>query len=406
MKEINNLIESTLGYFRVMPEIQPVLGLLFGHIILLYLVTLISFKLNKNKYTPLVKRYFAVYHSILFNLFVLVGYSTYFTFFNSEIFKLKLQGAIILITISLLSNCFFLFRKIYKETKENGISLWGVNHGQIQMVQSRVNFQNLVGSIRKYSFLVFFPFILLLLNPSQKYLYSIVFDNSSSMDQQIEFAKSELSKLVVNLKDNSTFIVSRFPQCKDEMDCNKLIIKSKMNLNDIVKTGDPQTLLPKTSIYENKIDFVDNIQNGILNISGLGSPIYEAIWQNFTSTIKVNSNQNYTKRKLIVLTDGADNMYSGVKGFISPSSCITDFGKDNVTIDEFYDEKAILLYNNPEPNNIVNTCSSFEILDGSNSESFKSAFTNQLVDIYFDKDFLIILSFILILGISFIYIFK
>jgi hypothetical protein len=406
MKEINKLFESSMGYFRTIPDFQYLFGLFLGHLIFLYVVAIFVLKIDKRKISPKLKLYTAIYISILFNLFSLVGYSTYFTFFNSQIFRLKLQGEIILIAIGLLFLTFFIFKKLYKESKGSGISLWGVNSGPFQMSSSRINFQGMVTKMRRYSLVVLVPFILLLFSPNQRYLYSIIFDNSSSMDQQIDFAKEELSNLVVNLKDNSTFIVSRFPQCKDEKDCNNIILKSKMNLNEIVKTSDPSTLIPITTIYETKKDFEENIQNGILDISEVGSPIYEAIWQNFSNSIKVNSNINYTKRKLIILTDGADNLYSGVKGFISPNSCISEFSKENVTIDNFYETKTILIYNQIESNNIINNCSSFDVLDGSNSESFKSAFTNQLVDIYFDKDFLFILSFIIIMGISFIYILK
>ena len=226
------------------------------------------------------------------------------------------------------------------------------------------------------------------------------------MENQLIFAKDALKEVVNNLNNNSSFVVSSVPICNTEQSCLALAGKSKRNLKDIVSVNDTGTLLASTNVFAKKEEFFSFINSGGIEITGAGSPIYECIWQNFIESVKLSESQSYTKKKLIVLTDGNDNLYAKVEGCIAPVNCIADYSYKAVAFSDFYSDLSFINYGEADNINMFKSCSAINVLNGYDYNSFKNSFYEQLEDIFFDKQFLWIIAIFLLLGISVIFTLK
>jgi hypothetical protein len=226
------------------------------------------------------------------------------------------------------------------------------------------------------------------------------------MENQLIYAKDALKEVVNNLNNNSSFVVSGVPICNTETTCLNLQLKAKKSLNNIVNVGDTGKLLASTNSFNSKEEFFSFINSGGIEITGAGSPIYECIWQNFMESVKLNETNSFSKKKLIILTDGNDNLYAKEAGFIAPINCISDFSYNNNVFNEFYTGATFISYGSSNASNIFKTCNNIEVLDGFDYSSFKNSFYEQLEDIFFDKQFLWIIAILLILGISIIFTLK
>lgn len=246
--------------------------------------------------------------------------------------------------------------------------------------------------------IVYLPFLLILFTPSNRYLYSIIFDNSASMDEQNSNAEEAIGAIVNNLKENSHYVITNIPLCKTEQDCERYQLAIKKNINQIIATGDTGNLTASTNIFNNKSDFFNYINSGGIKITGASSPIYECIWDNFIKTVQYCKDNDFDKKRLIVLTDGLDNLYAKDSGFKSPNICISEYKYKGTTLSEFYDDITFISYLSDSKKGIFNTCSEFQLLEGQSLSNLKEAFNDQLKDIYYDKELLLLLFIIITFG--------
>jgi hypothetical protein len=293
-----------------------------------------------------------------------------------------------------------------KAIKSDDIKVIGIISGPIIQKEKLIVATIKNRKLKAFVFLALLPFIILLFKPKESYLYSIVFDNSASMENQLIYAKDALKEVVNNLNNNSSFVVSSVPICNTEQSCLALAGKAKRNLKDIISVNDTGTLLASTNVFAKKEEFFSFINSGGIEITGAGSPIYECIWQNFIESVKLNESQSYTKKKLIILTDGNDNLYAKVEGCIAPVNCITDYSYKAVAFSDFYSDLSFINYGEADNINMFKSCSAINVLNGYDYNSFKNSFYEQLEDIFFDKQFLWIIAIFLLLGISVIFTLK
>jgi hypothetical protein len=253
----------------------------------------------------------------------------------------------------------------------------------------------------KYLFLiVFIPFMILLIKPKDKILYSLVFDNSQSMENQLGFAKNVIKDLTGKLKDNSTFVLTTIPLCYKESECLKLQNSSKRKLEKIISQKIQDSVIGSTFVAKNNNDLLEYIDGESLDISQIGSPIYECIWNNFIISTEENKNQSYSKKKLIIMTDGADNLYAKEFGFVRPSSSIFAFNLSNSSMNDFYNEISIINYENlnTDQNLISQTCPEVTVMEGTDLLTFEKAFLESLSQTYLDYYFVLLLLSILVIG--------
>ena len=252
---------------------------------------------------------------------------------------------------------------------------------------------------KMYFVIVFIPFLLLLFRPTSFNLYSIVFDNSGSMDVQNDNSKIALNSIIYNLNNNSNYIISQIPFCKGEKGCLQHISSVKKDLNSIVHVGENDQLVATTNFFETKKEFSEYINSSSLSITEASSPIYECIWDNFRKSVNLNNKHVYKKRTLIVLTDGADNLYAPPEDrVIEPTNCIIDYSYGKIKLADFYDNIKFISYKGIDNGGIFKTCSQIEVLNGENLEELKKSIISQFDDVFIDKIFLITIFFLLFIS--------
>ena len=403
---MKNITSAFVGYFKQQPDWLMSSYLIITSLVCVYLSTIILLRFIKKSESPFVRLQSAQFIACCISLLLLVTYTVYFTYFNSYIYKQHLQAVVILLVISHIGVLVKTISNLNKAIKSDNIKVIGIISGPIiqkeKLIAATVNNRKL----KMIVFMVLLPFIILLFKPKENYLYSIVFDNSASMENQLIYAKDALKEVVNNLNNNSSFVVSSVPICNNEKSCVALGEKAKRNLKDIISVNDTGTLLASTNVFAKKEDFFSFINSGGIEITGAGSPIYECIWQNFIESVKISESKSYTKKKLIILTDGNDNLYAKVEGCIAPVNCISDYSYQAVSFSDFYSDLSFINYGDADNINMFKTCSAINVLNGYDYNSFKNSFYEQLEDIFFDKQFLWIIAIFLLLGISVIFTLK
>jgi len=181
-----------------------------------------------------------------------------------------------------------------------------------------------------------FLFLLLILNP-KKNLITIIYDNSSSMEDNK--AIEALSETFDNLGDNNEIVLTtlggpdfNFSGIKKTM--NEILavkLYSQLQAGDVVYYSDP--ISAKAGLNQiTKIDY---------------SPISESIWKSFLFISSNLSNKNYENRVLIIITDGGDE----ISNSIMSSKFFFD---DEVFLNIFMPENTIVIdYSNGATNSLL-----------------------------------------------------
>jgi hypothetical protein len=396
--KIYTLYSELKHYFTSFPDAKYLAFGTLALILSIYLLIVIFTRLTHKNEPPQLRSRLGIIYSLLVVIFALITLSVYHTKFTSVIISHRLQSSIISALLFLIIGLYLSFKSGLKAVKTKGFNYLTVKEGPIELQRIFLVKRTMLIKLIRLTILLLLPLFMLLINPSSKYLYSIIFDNSPSMETQIALAQSYLGNTSEKLKDNSIFVVTSFPTCQNELECATLQ-KRLSNDIDTITRKDPTKLVAETYIIERKADLIDYLQNGALNISNCGSPIYEAIWQNFVSSIDAVQNESITKKKLIILSDGEDNLYRTDLGFTKPKNCLFDRNKRDINMNDFFDEISLIKYDGNGTENITSSCVEMNIYEGNDDASFEKSFLEQIEDIYFDKYFLIIVSILLILGI-------
>jgi hypothetical protein len=132
-------------------------------------------------------------------------------------------------------------------------------------------------------------------------LISLVYDNSESMQQTT--AVDALSETFDKLDKNNEVILTTIEgyQEGDQPPVAKTSMKEIMSVSKFsnLKAGNVVAFATPT-----------DAKNGLTQISNLcyGSPISESIWKTYLYIKETKANQEFSKKLLIVMTDGADNL--------------------------------------------------------------------------------------------------
>lgn len=402
-----SLWKSLIGYFSQWPNLEFALYLVVGAIAVSYILRSIYFHYvskNNNKniyYSYQVSGFF----SNLTTLFLIVVFTIVFTKFYSFIYIHGLQSVIIIILLVyliLLTRNYFLF--LQKNLKFE-LCDFGVYAGPIAKNEAQSKNKSRFKRHRLAGLVLLIPFLILLINSKQKVLFSIVFDNSVSMEEQNTNACNSLSSIISNLPEGVDFSITTIKPCNSESEEEDFIGQVKKNMNEIVDIKNSGQLYAITESFNNNLDLREYINNGISTNRFGGSPIYECIWDNFIVSSNLNSEANYSRKNLIVLTDGEDILYHKQIVPVAPNQCIFSFPlKDNITISDFYDNITFINYSSAENYLYSNLCGEYSIVQGSDSYEIKKAIETEFSDVYIDWNFIwlilifvIVFSFIIIL---------
>lgn len=132
-------------------------------------------------------------------------------------------------------------------------------------------------------------------------LISLVYDNSESMQQTT--AIDALSETFDNLDKNNEVILTTIEgyQETDQPPVVKTSMKEIMSVSKISNLKGGNVVAFATPA---------DAKNGLTQISNIcyGSPISESIWKTYLYIKQTKGNQEFSKKLLIVMTDGADNL--------------------------------------------------------------------------------------------------
>lgn len=404
----NNLWKSLIGYFSQWPNVEYAIFFIIGVIGISYIFRVLYFYIytKKNKKNIYYSYQLSGFFSNLTTLFLIIAFSVVFTKFYSFIYINKLQSVIILVLIIyllLLTRNYFVF---LSHNIKFQLSDFGVYSGPIAKSQAQRTNKTRFKNHRIAVLVLLIPFLLLLVHNKDKVLYSIVFDNSSSMEQKNSDACNAINSIVSNLPEGVDFAITIIKPCNTESDEELFLSEVKKNVSDIIAVRNPGELLASTEFFHNLMDIQDYIQNGFSTNSYGGSPIFECIWDNFIVSYNLNTGENYDRKNLIVLTDGEDILYNPDIEATAPNQCIMSFPfKDNTAISDFYNNITFINYANQEDYLFNNLCGDYKIVQGTEPVAIRNAIISEFSDIYFDWNF-ILLSLIFIAIFSIIIILK
>jgi hypothetical protein len=282
--------------------------------------------------------------------------------------------------------CYIKMCKLGKKKEPNA---FGMSATQFEINRKFTNFKN--SMLRYWLFTLLFaaPFLLLLISNSDNHLISVVLDNSGSTSNYMEYEKAIFSSILEETRTGGDYVLSYFPYEE----------RAYFNSFDTLTKQKTQSKLHTiTEHYSDQRQFL----NAFYQVMSSGSsPIYEAIWQNYLMCKEIGG--NHSSKKLILITDGADNLY-----WNQNSQKVTDRlyknifeikDKDGKTISEYFNEIVCISWTDEsEGVYMFADCeNSIQILDGTNQMSYYKSLMQILPEMFFDVLLLYILTGIAVL---------
>ena len=236
------------------------------------------------------------------------------------------------------------------------------------------------------------PFLLLFLPFSQKGCLSIVIDNSGTMQDNLPSVSESLTKaLEGSACENFIFTTIDLSL---ELDTTR---DPNVYFDNIVKAKTPSDL-PTNTNYLNSSDQL------IAQLSSVGdaggSAIYQGIWQNFLTLVEKEQDCP-ANRKLIVITDGMDNLYSFSDNSNQKWDSRNIFEIENEsgkTPRDLYDGGIYAINYGDESSNMFADCSFDYIYDGNQRNAYYEAFDDILTETRFDWILIWIIAGMLIIS--------
>lgn len=418
---------SFLRFYYNIPELNYWLIIFGSSFALLLILTLIfsSFLFKKANFQKRYQLNLVFKTSSIIVLFLITCMSVWFTFYDNIIYTERLQLPILVDTILIVLVYFIVGYLNSSKVSKNNLKYIGIFQGPISERNEKVRIRKYTNKFKLYYLLVFIPFLLLLFKFEKKYFYSIVYDASSSMLSSLENTQYYLNENINNLDVDADFMISTIPSVSETKTAKrpKLIFENtkyetyistylkkgklkvfiKDSLTKITSVRNSEKLFSTDIPFSSVSDFINYIDEIELGHPQAGSPISEIIWSNFLESMKFTGSDFYNKKKLIVITDGGDNLMASKDwGCVLNSSFETKInGQDSeVFPSDFYDDITFLdVALSDEKGSLLGECQDLiNVENGSDEESFAYVFDEQLHDIYVDKDFLFYLSIFLVFG--------
>lgn len=359
--------------------------------IVIFAIHLYFFKDSKNKVTDKLNRsaFYAITITTVTYLIAIFVLKRFTELIANE--QCELIILVILLILCSFAIYFIVKGKIlFSKTKEQLLIGFPIS-GRIR--NEVLNNQRKQFNRRKfYWLLTLLPFMILFIQPNTKYLYSIVIDNSGSMDEYLTYGVNSFGSALSYSPKGAEYILSYLPICNDTLDCMHKAEKLKSNLTELVKISNPDDLGTLTYSYDNSQNVINTISQDI-SISGIGSPISEAIWQNYLTAKKTIN--NFKEKRMIILTDGADNLYYQNNKVISKigKSILNAKTKDGISPLDFYD-KVFFINEGGDPSLYLFADADVEILDGSNQSQYYKSVQSVMSLLSFDLIFVYISLFL------------
>ena len=242
------------------------------------------------------------------------------------------------------------------------------------------------------------PFVLLLVRTNSSNLISIVLDNSGSMTKYLDRGAISLTSVLAESPHKSEYVFTtldvRVPYSPKDTTIQQYF-------ETIVNTTDPNRLPTSTTTYANSQGLI----NDFLQVSASGyTPLLQGIWQNYLTAR--NNFAHYKNRKMIIVSDGADNIY----GFEESSKqrwqhqdIFQQQGKVGESPVEFFNGGIYAInLGGDESAYLWDDCyESISLRDGNSQQSYFEALIDFLPEMFFD--WMLIFFIIGVLSITFFF---
>ena len=290
------------------------------------------------------------------------------------------------------------FTSICLHVKHRTIALMNTPIANTFMVQ---RFKAMKKHIRLYLLLFLLtivPFGLLLIQSNRASLVSIVLDNSGSMNQYLDYGAFSLSNVLEESPHKGEYVFTTLDIRPSYSPKDSTV---QQYFETIVNTTDPNRLPTSTATYANPQGLI----NDFLQVSTAGStPLLQGIWQNYLTAR--NNFAHYKNRKMIVVSDGADDIYALeelLKQRWQHQDVFQQQGKVGESPVEFFNGGIYAInLGGDESAYLWDDCyESISLRDGNSQQSYFEALIDILPEMFFD--WMLIFFIIGLHGITFIF---
>jgi hypothetical protein len=312
-----------------------------------------------------------------------------------------LVGFILIGIITIVS-----YSSICKQTKNRDSILFKIPISN-NFLARRFNYlRKALNTLFYVSLILLIPFLILFIENKQQHLVSIVLDNSGSMMQSLPYGIAALETAIQETPQNADYVFTTLTQVRDfdpKAETLNQYFDSIVNITSIAK------LPTVTDSYTNPQELINNFRQ----VGDAGaSPVYHGIWQNFLKSKEVVQGRDFTKKKLIIISDGIDLIYQlkidypQLKWY--PKDIFQQKGKGEITPSEFFDGGIYCInLGETDTDYLYKDCANtIQVYDGTDQQSYFKALIDILPEMYFDYILIYIVSGILFLLVTILFIFK
>ena len=322
--------------------------------------------------------------------FVVISLLKFTAFFS----KTFCQFGVVIGFLIVSAFTFISYLQLCKKTKRKEMSLVDVPISN-DFLNRKINHLKKVLKHKLVLFLIVaLPFLMLMISNSKQSLVSIVLDNSNSMYEYLPYGINSLETVLAQTPHNGQYVFTTLDIIK-----SKEIKDTTVNqyFESIVNTKNPSQLPTRTETFTSTRELINAFSQ--VGDAG-GSAIIQGIWQNYLSSRDFSASSWQTK-KLIVISDGMDNLYK-IAGLPNQHWDKKDIfkQKDQVgqTPAEFFDGGIYCInLGGDESKYLWGDCAaSITIYDGTNQQSYFNALVGILPEMFFDWYFIYILAGMLV----------
>lgn len=332
----------------------------------------------------------SIYLSGVFTLFIflvtIIALLKFTSFFGLNICQFGVIVGFVLICVII----FIAYFRLCSKTRNREIAIVNVPISK-DFMNKRVKHLKTMLSLKLWYFLIVgLPFFMIFISTSRTNLVSIVLDNSGSMDSYLPYGINSLKTVLAKTPSKSQYVFTTLNLTRQDV-----ITDSTVNqyFNTIINTNNPSSLPTVTEIYSNSQGLI----NAFSQVGGDagGSAILQGIWQNYLEAR--NLANTFSSKKLIVISDGMDNLYAYSKEpgqYWDNKDIFQQKGHLDLSPYEFFDGGIYCINLGGEfSENLWGDCvGSVTFFDGTNQQSYFDALVDILPEMFFDWVLIYILA--------------
>lgn len=350
--------------------------------------------------------YFGGIATIILTLIVTIWLMHFTTFFGKFFCQMGfLIGFLIVLVLTIVT-----YYKICQHGKTHNSYALGFSVTGSEKLEKYQKFKRYCWILWFWSLLLALPFAILSIPNKSKHLISIVLDNSGSMNDNLKQCTNALEAALLATHKNADYVFTTIDYTKDNSVLDRAVKEALQKdktlvqfvssyFDEFVNQKSSWAFSTNTVVYNNILSLFNSFSQ--MGIAESGSPVYEGIWHNYLESRNLAQVGGYESKKMIVITDGVDNLYAwlnndtneGKSAKLLNKDIFQQKGKVGQTANDFYTSICTINYGDYEDDLLFKDCESSidEVYDGKDERSYFDAFRSFLPEMYFDILFIYIL---------------